>query len=196
MDNSQLKDALIDLLNRIETEIIAFDEGLTAKQKNEKGSLRKWSARDTISHLVFWGNHFNSQINRARCREKVPHVGDYINQVNDGVFIEHMDKPFAETLANFNKSFRDSVEILKSFPADEINNKKKYEYLNDRTLLDNALGTLGWHVVHHISDFYYKNGKKEKAISQQEIITMRLNVFPSWKANAIYNLACFFRSEW
>ena len=70
-------------------------------------------------------------------------MGDYINQVNDGVFIEHMDKPFAETLANFNKSFRDSVEILKSFPADEINNKKKYEYLNDRTLLDNALGTLG-----------------------------------------------------
>ena len=81
---------------------------------------------------------------------------------------------------------------MKSFPADEINNKKKYEYLNDRTLLDNALGTLGWHVVHHISDFYYKNGKKEKAIAQQEIITMRLNVFPSWKANAIYNLACFF----
>ena len=46
--------------------------------------------------------------------------------------------------------------------------------------------------MHHISDFYYKNGKKEKAIAQQEIITMRLNVFPSWKANAIYNLACFF----
>lgn len=192
MDNNQLKDDLIDFLNQIKDEIIAFENELTDKQKGRKGSLKKWSAKDTISHLVFWGKHFNSQVNKARNSEKVPQAGDYFDKVNDGVFIEHINQPFNEALSDLYKSFKESIGIIKSFSADELNDKKRYEYLNDRTMIDHSLGTLGWHVMHHISDFYVKNGQKNKAIAQQEKFAEKMRNFPTWKANANYNLACFF----
>jgi len=192
MENNQLKDALLDFLELIKNEITAFERGLTEEQKKEGGSLNKWSAKDILSHLVFWGNHFNSQAEKARNGEKVPQAGDYFDQVNNGVLIEHMEQPFSEALIELERSFQESTAILKSFSADELNDKEKFEYLNDRTLIDNSLGTLGWHVSHHISDFYVKNGQIEKAIALQEKYTKRLRGFPSWEANAIYNLACFF----
>ena len=192
MENNQLKDALLDFFELIKNEITAFEKGLTEEQKKGKGSLKKWSAKDILSHLVFWGNHFNSQAEKARNGEKVPQAGDYFDQVNDGVLIEHMEQPFSEALIELERSFQESTAILKSFSADELNDKENFEYLNDRTLIDNALGTLGWHVSHHISDFYVKNGQIEKAIDLQEKYTKRLRGFPTWEANAIYNLACFF----
>ena len=59
-------------------------------------------------------------------------------------------------------------------------------------MVDNALGTFGWHISHHISDFYLKNGHSEKAVEIQEKYSQELHKFPSWEANAIYNLACFY----
>lgn len=192
MDNNQLKDALMDFLKLIKNEIADFEQGLTEKQKEEKGSLEKWSAKDTLSHLVFWGNHFNSQAEKAKSGEKVPLAGDYLDQVNDGVLIEHMEQPFSEALIELKKSFQKSTEIIRSFSADELNDKENFEYLNGHTLIFCALGTFGWHITHHISDFYVKNEQIEKAIKFQEKYTMKLRDFPAWEANAIYNLACFF----
>ena len=192
MENNQLKDAFFDFFELIKNEITAFEKGLTEEQKKGRGSLKKWSAKDILSHLVFWGNHFNSQAEKARNGEKVPQAGDYFDQVNDGVLIEHMDQPFSEALIELERSLQESTAIIKSFSADDLNDKEKFVYLNGRTLIDNALGTLGWHVSHHISDFYVKNGQIEKAIDLQEKYTKRLRGFPTWEANAIYNLACFF----
>jgi hypothetical protein len=85
MDNNQLKKALMVFLELIKSEITAFEKGLTENQTKEKGSLKKWSAKDILSHLVFWGNHFNSQAEKAKSGDKVPLAGDYFDQVNDGV---------------------------------------------------------------------------------------------------------------
>ena len=192
MNNNQLNDTLIEFLKLIRNEITAFEKGLTEKQKKEKGSLKKWSAKDILSHLVFWGNHFNSQTEKAKSGKEVPQAGDYFDQVNDGVLIEHMEQPFSEALIELQGSFQKSTEIIKPFSADEVYDKEKFEYLNGRSLIDSALGTLGWHVLHHISDFYVKNGQIEKAIALQKKYTKKLRDFPTWEANAIYNLACFF----
>ena len=192
MNNNQLKDALMEFLKLIRNEITAFEKGLTEKQTMEKGSLKKWSAKDTLSHLVFWGNHFNSQTEKAKSGEKVPQAGDYFDQVNDGVLIEHMEQSFSEALVELQMSIQKSIVIIKSISADELSDKEKFEYLTGRTLIDSALGTLGWHVAHHISDFYVKNGQTDRAIALQEKYTEKLRDFPTWEANAIYNLACFF----
>ena len=149
MNNNQLKDTMLRLLELIQNEIAVFEQGLTEEQKKEKGSLEKWSAKDTLSHLVFWGNHFSSQMKKAKSGEKVPQAGDYFDQVNDGVLIEHMGQPFSEALAELIKSFQESTEILESFSSDELNSKETFVFLNERTLIDRALGTFGWHIAHH-----------------------------------------------
>jgi len=192
MDNNQLKDALFDFLELVRKELKLFEESLTKKQREETGSLLKWSVKDVFSHLVFWGNHFNSQIRKAESGDEVPQVGDYLDQVNDGVLIEHMAQPFSEALEEFDKSYQESTSILKAYTANELNDKEKFQYLEGRTLVDRALGTFGGHIMYHISDFYIQNEQAEKAVDLQEKITGRLRNFPTWEANAIYNLACFY----
>ncbi len=122
---------------------------------------RSTNGGDNWSEIGGWGIH-------------VDHHAMYFDQVNDGVLIEHMEQSFSEALNELQVSFQKSTEILKSFSADDLNDKEKFEYLNDRTLIDSALGTLGWHVTHHISDFYVKNGQTEKAIALQEKYTKKL----------------------
>ena len=192
MEDNHLKEQLINILNQVIKEIKDFEVGLTPEQMSEKGTLKKWAAKDMITHLVFWGNHFNSRIQNEKSGEKIPLVGDYFHLVNDGVFIRHINQPFVEAMSELKTSFKESIQLLGLHSAEDLNDNKKYNFLDGRTLLDNSLGTLVWHVLHHISDFYLKNGQKNKAIAQQEDTAEKLRAFPSWKANADYNLACFF----
>ncbi|MDO9546525.1 MAG: ClbS/DfsB family four-helix bundle protein [Pelolinea sp.] len=192
MDNLQIKDALIAFLDLIKTEIASFEKTLSQQEKRLNGSLENWSAKDVLSHLVFWDNHFISQVSKARSGEKVPQVDDYLDQINDGIFIEHFDQSFSDAFNDLEKSCINATNLLQSFSADELNDKGLYDFLNGRTLVDNSLGTFGWHITHHISDYYLKNGFPEKAVGVQEIYSHELQKFPSWEANAIYNLACFF----
>jgi len=192
MDNKGQKRELMELLAMVEGACGNFINYLTSEQKEEIGSLEKWSAKDVFSHLVFWGDHFNSQITHAKKNEKVPLAGDYVDQVNDGVLFKHLHQPFNEAKEAFERSFKASVELLNGYSAGELNDKDIYEYLNGRTILERALGTFCWHIGYHLSDFYLKDGQKGKAAALQETLTEKLRVFPSWKANAIYNLACFY----
>ena len=181
--------ALLDTVKRACNDFVDY---LSSEQKETIGSLEKWSARDVFSHLVFWGDHFNSQIKHAKNDEKVPLSGDYTDQINDGVLFKHLHQPFKEAREAFEQSLKASAEILNGYSADKLKDKEIYKYLNGRTILENALGTFGWHIGYHLSDFYLKDEQKGKAAALQEMLTEKFRVFPSWEANAIYNLACFY----
>jgi tetratricopeptide (TPR) repeat protein len=47
-------------------------------------------------------------------------------------------------------------------------------------------------VLDHLSSYYLKEGRYDKAEKLQEEYTAKLISFPTWKANAFYNLACFY----
>jgi len=152
MDNKQQKSELMNVLSVIDNACTKFFDNLTTEQKEEIGSLEKWSAKDMLFHLAFWGDHFNTQITNAKKGEKVPQAGDYTDQVNDGVLFKHLHHQFEEAREAFERSLKASIEILKRYSADELNEKEFYEYLNGRTILNRALGTFGWHIGFHISD--------------------------------------------
>jgi hypothetical protein len=77
-------------------------------------------------------------------------------------------------------------------PAADLSDPQKFAYLEGRSLLERILGTYGYHTAAHLSDYYVKTGRFQKGRALQENLTERLCAFPVWKANAIYNLACFY----
>jgi len=176
----------------IKEEVSTFIAGLSEDEKSRKGSLENWSAKDIFSHLVFWGNHFNALLSNAKEGKKGPVAGDYGDEVNDGVLYQHMEQSFEDALKEYNDSFEASVLILNSYSTNELDEKTIYEYLNGRSIIDRALGTFGWHITYHLSDYYLKENQTEKAVKLQENYTEIIKLFPSWEANAIYNLACFY----
>lgn len=195
MDNETLKQKMLDLFQETHNELDRLAENLSDAEKKRKGELDRWSASDLLSHLTFWGNHFNNQMEAAQKGEHVPGAGDYFLLLNDGVFIRNVDKPFDETRQMEADAFRRTMEILKTMDSDDLNNPEKYEFLNKRPIIDRALGTEGWHITQHLSEFYVSTGEMDKAIGLQETFTYKLRAFPGWKANAVYNLACFYSQQ-
>jgi hypothetical protein len=167
-------------------------DGLAEDQKNARGSMARWSAKDMLAHLAFWGSHFNEQLEKAQANEPVPMAGDYYEILNDGVLLRSLDKPFEAARKEERSAFEKTVKLLEGIEADDLCEPKFLEFLNNRPLIDRALGTECWHVLSHISDFYVKSGDLPKAEALQLSYTEKLKSFPGWRANSLYNLACFY----
>jgi len=165
---------------------------LTDEEKNARGFMAQWSVKDMLAHLAFWGSHFNEQITKAQAGETVPLAGDYYEILNDGVLLRNLDTPFESTRAEEQAAYEETMRILEGIDADDLNDPKYLEFLNNRPLVDRALGTECWHVLSHISDYHVKKGDLHKAEDLQVSATEKLQDFPGWRANAVYNLACFY----
>jgi hypothetical protein len=192
MDNSRLKETMLELFSDMRKELDALIDGLTEEEKNAKGSIAQWSVKDMLAHLAFWGNHFNEQLMKAQAGEAVPMAGDYYEILNDGVLLRNLDKPFETARSEERAAFQQTVKLLEGIDADDLCDPKYLEFLNGRPLLDRALGTECWHVLLHVSDHFTQKGDLAKAERMQVAYTEKLKDFPGWRANAVYNLACFF----
>lgn len=192
MDNAKLKEAMLDLFADMRNEMDALIQGLSEADKKARGSMEKWSAKDMLAHLAFWGSHFNKQVEKAMVGEAVPLAGDYYELLNDGVLLRNLEKPFEDARREESEAFNKTIALMNSFSADELADPEKFEFLNHRPLMDRALGTEGWHVLSHLSDYYARKGDLKRAEALQVSYTEKLKDFPGWKANAIYNLACFY----
>lgn len=179
MDNAQLKREMLGFFKSVREELDKVAAELTEDQKKERGSLDKWSVSDIFTHLAFWQEHFNKQLEAAQKGENVPNAGDYYLLLNDGIFIRNSDNSFEEMSRKETESFKKSIELFEAIDADDLNDPEKYEYLQKRPILDRALGTYGWHTVDHISNFYVSNGQLDKAVKLQESYTEKMKRFPS-----------------
>ncbi|MDK2982405.1 MAG: hypothetical protein PWQ55_2752 [Chloroflexota bacterium] len=180
------------LLESVRAELDELVQSLTPEEKARHGSLQGWSAKDMLVHVAFWNRHFNRQLEKGFAGQPVPKSGDYLNQVNDGILYEHLEQPFEEALAEEQTTYADFRRIIADVPAEDMLGPQKYAFLDGHSLLDNALGTYGYHIAAHISDHYAQNGQLERARALQENITRSLSSFPGWEANAPYNLGCFY----
>lgn len=192
MDQAQQKSEMLKAIAFARQELDTFCSSATPEEKKRRGSLEKWSASDVITHLTFWEEHLNSVLEKGMKGEKIPVAGDYFDRVNDGVLFAHIDQPFDEALAEEKAAYQEFKKFIESVAAEDLGDTEKYEFLEGRALLDRALGTHVYHTAFHIGDYYIKNGRREEALELQQKLTDMLVRFPSWKANSIYNLACFY----
>ena len=192
MDNTRIKKEMLALFMSLRKELAEVLKNLNEPQKQECGSLQRWGVKDMLTHLAFWGDHFNRQIEAARAGSPVPDAGDYYEILNDGVLLRNKERTYEEARKKEEDVFIRSIELLESETPDDLVDPNKYAHMKGRSLLDRALGTECYHVAAHISDYYLKQGFYDKAAALQEEYTEKLLAFPGWDANAYYNLACFY----
>lgn len=192
MDANEIKKTVREMIQSTQTDLQELIASLSPEERNVRGSLKLWSAKDMITHLNFWGRHFLQQLEKSAKGEKVPLAGDYLNEVNDGVLYEHLEQPLDEALAEYEGIHKELLKVYESFSAEDLSDGKKFAWLEGRPMSDRVLGNLVWHPQSHIADFYVKRGNLDKAINMQETLTDKLKEFPSWGATAFYNAACFY----
>ena len=192
MNNAELKEKMLKLFGAMREELDQMIEGLSDEEKKKYGSMAQWSAKDMLAHLAFWGSHFNEQVQKAQAGEHVPMEGDYYEILNDAVLIRNQEKHYDPARSEEQAAYDQTIRLLEAIDPDDLNDPNYLEFTNNRPLIDRALGTECWHVLSHLSDYYAGQGNLEKAEDLQVSFTEILKSFPGWKANAFYNLACFY----
>jgi len=192
MDANEIKNSVREMIQTTQADLQELITSLSPEERKAKGTLKLWSAKDVITHLIFWGKHFLRQLEKSAKGEKVPLAGEYFNEVNDGVLYEHMEQPLDEALAEYEQIHKELLQVYDSFAADDLSDAKKFAWLEGRPMSDRVLGNLVWHPQSHIADFYVKRGQLDKAIAMQEALTEKLKGFPNWGGTAFYNAACFY----
>ena len=109
MENARIKKEMLDLFRSLRNELAEVLANLNEPQKQECGSLQRWGVKDMLTHLAFWGDHFNRQVEAARAGSPVPDAGDYYEIINDGVLLRNKGKTFEEARQEEEDSIRQDL---------------------------------------------------------------------------------------
>jgi tetratricopeptide (TPR) repeat protein len=191
MDNKQLKQKLLDAMRSAKAALDQMLDELPEAEKDKRGELDDWSPSDYPTHITFYNNHVVGQIEAAEAGER-PRRSDYYLVLNDGIFIRNRDRDFDSVYANLKESFQKGLTLAADMSAEALLDTGKYDFMDGAAPLDRFVGTFGYHVLAHISDFYCQQGDLDRAARIQEEMAAEYTVFPTWKDNAVYNLACFY----
>ena len=187
---NELKKKTGEVFALVRREIERFADGLTAEEKNRAGSLQDWSAQFTLVHLAFWENHYAAVFEKGLAGEAVPLSGSYLDQLNDGVLYEHKDQPFEAARTDEAAAYHQFLEFFeRGVSPQALADPTPLPYLKNFTLLNRMLRSYALHPVHHLSDYYVKNGRVERAEELQESLSQAVAQLPMWRAEAFYKLA-------
>ncbi len=190
MSENELKIKTADVFALVRSEVDNFADGLSADEKNRPGSLQQWSAKYTLVHLAFWENHYALVFENGLAGKEVPSSGSYLNQLNDGVLYEHHGQPFEEARAEEAAAYQKFLDFFEQeISPQALADPQTRPFLKGFSLLNRVLRTYAVHPVHHLSDYYVKNGQTERAEELQEDLSQAMEQLPMWKAEALYMLA-------
>src|ERR1044071_6203121 len=87
MEPNQLKNGVIDLFGRAQSDQRELLAALSDDERAAIGTAERWSIKDTILHIAFWKN---TQVERlaAAARGETPVELEHYEQVNARVFEE------------------------------------------------------------------------------------------------------------
>ena len=193
MSEIELKNKTGEVFALVRSEIKLFAEGLSAEEKSRAGSLQHWSAQFTLAHLAFWEKHYAAVFEQGLAGQPVPLSGSYLDQLNDGVLYEHLDQPFEEARADEAAAYAKFQDFFeRGVSARALADPQPLDYLKNFTLLNRMLRSYAFHPVHHLCDYYVKNGQAEHAEELQKMLSKALSQLPLWKAEVAYKAASFY----
>lgn len=192
MIEDELKEKTAAVFAQVRAELDAFANDLTPSEKARRGSLQQWSAKDTLVHLAFWEKHYIQVFEKGLAGKPVPSSGNYLDQINDGVLYEHLEQPFEEARAEETAAYHNFLHFYEQIPAQTLADPQELAYLKNSTLLNRLLRSYAFHPVHHLSDYYVKNGQAGRANDLQKKLSEALSQLPLWRAEAFYRLASFY----
>jgi tetratricopeptide (TPR) repeat protein len=124
-----LKTRLIDILNTMREQQLAFPVYLTKEERNQVGEPDDWSAKDEIIHITVWANyHFeNLKLRLKGGTPPDPIYAQILDEKNRSIFDENKDAGWDRVLDDVGASYdrvdnfikRHSDDLLLEIPPGE-----------------------------------------------------------------------------
>jgi hypothetical protein len=131
------KDNLLEMLEDEREKFLDTIDGLTEEQLQIPGVIGEWSTKDIIAHLCFWEAELVKLLWQVRQGQKptsaqllrVP-----VDALNEKWFQETHSRPLERVLSDYSAVRKQTIRRLDGFSDRELNDPKRYGWLNNQPL--------------------------------------------------------------
>ena len=189
------KTQLLDVLDWAYQEKLDFLNSLTPAEHEAPGAVDAWSAKDLMTHALYWESRMMDNLQRIAQGEPVPTLDDDIDSENARVFREMHSLSWDDVRALLDTTQRRIVEYFTVTPDAVLNGSEKSPWPDDRTIWQGILGNSISHTLLHLAQWHAEHGRRDEATRMQETMAQRmiaLDDSPRLRGVTLYNLACYY----
>jgi len=168
-----------------------YVDGLDVDQRSETGTYERWSAKDIIAHMSFWQEYLAQRVRALVEGRPMPSPVPHYEEANLACFTRFCDCPFEEVSTYWTGAVDSLVaavnaaseQLLTGCPPDRP----------ERPLWMDVVGTAYTHSLSHMTEFYAKSGRAERASQLWQEwgpVVVPLDNGAEWQGTVHYNVAC------
>ncbi len=191
MDDS-VKTQLRSLIDMTHERQLAQIAALSDAERDEIGTLERWSAKDHLAHTMYWKQRLAERLAAAAHGETPAEDGD-VQSTNEANFEAHRNRPWADVLADDARIHAQLLANLAALSEEDLVDPARFAWKNGEPLLGNVLGNL-WHAQEHLAQPFFDRNDLDGATQVFEAHAreiMQSSLPPVARAYTLYNLACF-----
>ncbi len=189
-----MKEKLIHLIQEVHQEEQAVMALFSTTERTATGSAQAWSLKDLIAHVIVWQDRMIDGFELAARGEPRPTYGPDDDE-NLKIFEANQHKSWDAIGQMIDASNARLLDYVRAVREEDLTDPARSVLKNERPLWHNITGTTASHALLHLAQYCANHGQAAYATPMQERIAERLialDATPSWRAGAIYNLACYY----
>lgn len=190
-----LKEVLIDLLERGFAEQDTLIAKLTPAERSAEGTLQQWSPRDMVAHVTEWNRRLYERMSHPELEKKDVMPPEDVDKVNADIFEQYRKTTWQEITTLSQGLCAKYHQYVQSCSESDLCDSQRFVWSDGKPVWRWILGNTSIHPLGHYSQFYAQRG--DKAYANQLLETASSLLLPvsdtkEWRAMIIYNLACFY----
>jgi dienelactone hydrolase len=145
------------LVELVEEEYSALQETLAQvprERMTEPGVVGSWTVKDILAHIAAWQGRMARWVSDT-LRGAVPQVlpagmtWDDLDRWNEQTYLENRDRPLAEVLDEFARSYDQALEATRAATEDDLFDPARFPWREGRPLWVMVAANTFWHHAEH-----------------------------------------------
>ena len=147
------KERLLEELRAGRERLEATLARVSEEQLTAPGAIGDWSVKDLLAHLIFW-EQTPVRALRAEARGERGELpsDESVDQLNARAVAERRERPPAEVLAEFERSYHELLEVIAPLSDAELNDPSRYAWTEGKPL---------WRIIAGESYLHYREHDEE-----------------------------------
>ncbi len=183
---------LLALLSRGQADQDTLAERLSPQEREMRGELHAWSAKDHVAHNNFWRQDAVRRLQAALDGSEPEDTEAQTLSLNDRVFQERRATPWEKLVMETARLRAETAALIQRLTADDLTQKDRYPWQQGGSL--ESLIFVNWydHPAEHWADVYLSRIEPDRAVEvRQAAVATVEEVFPNnpkWYSYMVYKL--------
>ena len=148
LTKAELVDAIRAARERLEKALAELGK----EQMTQPGVESNWSVKDILAHIVAWEQRMVLWVGQALRGEvpAIPATWDEVHRLNEQSYWENRDRPLAEVLAEFQRSYREALDVVEAAPEQDLIDPERFGWREGVPLARVVAANTSWHYAEHL----------------------------------------------